>query len=398
METYRFFLDILFRADSRQPLFDRVLNTFTGTTVYEEGADQDEVSNQGLVTFTDVPDYLSPRYIHSDKPLHTFKVPLYEGYLVNLTEFSDVEDYLRHHVGKARYSQLRRYKKRLDRCISPRYAAYYGEMDEAEYRYVFDCLRAFTERRFRQKEEINYELPYLAYYQEVMYRMILEKKALLFVIYDGDKPINITLNFIFGDLMLHWNSCFDIDYGVFNVGHINTMEHFRWCFDHDIRVFDMGRGNFWHKQRLITHTYCYEQHIVCRRNPLSVSRALLRAAGPFSRYHLIRALKKVHAQKLYGYYAKYRFRSRSGGGNSPTVPEGSAITWKEVTGALPPAESLRAVCPGEEGYARLRGPFNQFLHGEKIPKTEVQVFEQAGAKDKFIFRAPHKTLQLIFNQ
>ena len=32
MEVYKFFLDILFRADSRQRYFDSVLNTFTGET------------------------------------------------------------------------------------------------------------------------------------------------------------------------------------------------------------------------------------------------------------------------------------------------------------------------------------------------------------------------------
>ena len=398
MEVYKFFLDILFRADSRQRYFDSVLNTFTGETVYEEAANPEEAPMRQGATFVDVPDYLSPRYTGGDNSLRILKVPLYEGYLVDLTRFGDVEDYLRNHVGKARYSQLRRYKKRLDLCISPRYVAYYGEMDEREYRFVFECLREFTEKRFRQKEEINYELPFLAYYEEVMYRMILEKKALLFVIYDGKKPINITLNFIFGDLMLHWNSCFDIDYGVFNVGHINTMEHFRWCFKNNICVFDMGRGNFWHKQRLINHTYRYQQHIVCKRTFLSVSRAVLYAARPYLRYYLIRGLKKVNAQKLYGYYAKYRFRSRQRDGHSPAVSESTEYTWSDAAGAVPPTECLRAVFPGEEGYARLRGPFNQFLHREKISQTGVQVFEQAGSEDSFIIRTPDKTLQLTFNQ
>ena len=397
METYTFFLDILFRADGRQPYFDQVENTFTGKTVYEEIADAGESPILRSASITDIPDYLSPRYVRGNNPRQLLKVPLYEGYLVNLTEFSDAEDYLRNHVGKARYSQLRRYKKRLDHCISPRYAAFYGEMDEAEYRYVFECLVEFTERRFRQKEEVNYEIPFLAYYEEVMYRMILEKQALLFVIYDGDKPINITLNFIFGDLMLHWNSCFDIDYGVFNVGHINTMEHFRWCFDNRIRIFDMGRGNFWHKQRLINHTYRYEQHIVCDRTPLSLSRALLRAAGPFARYYLIRGLKKVHAQKLYGHYAKYRFRSRQEGGQSPAVSESAAYTWRELAGEVLSPESLRAVCPGDEAFAGLRGAFNQFLHSEKISQTEVQVFKQAGPGSGFIIRTPQKTLQVTSN-
>ncbi len=398
MEVYQFFLDILFRADNRQAYFDSVLNAFTGETVYRESIDPEALANRGTASIVDVPDYLSPGYIGGDKPLRTLKVPLYEGYLVNLTEFEDVEDYLRNHVGKARYSQLRRYKKRLDLCISPRYVAYYGEMDEGEYRFVFECLREFTERRFRQKEEINYELPFLEYYEQVMYQMILEKKALLFVIYDGDQPINITLNFIFGDLMLHWNSCFDVDYGVFNVGHINTMEHFRWCFKNNIRVFDMGRGNFWHKQRLINHTYRYQQHIVCERNFPSVSRAVLQAVGPFSRYYLIRGLKKVNAQKLYSLYAKYRFRSRFATDDSQKLSTDAAYTQKEVAETLPQPEILRAVCLDDQAYSRLRGPFNQFLHREKISQTEVQVFEKPGPEEAFIFYSPAKVLQITFNQ
>lgn len=391
MREYRFFLDMLFRNNCDQAFFDSITNKFTGQAIYRKNIPPHFANGRDTSCFSDIPDYLEPHLLEGPKVFKTIKAPLYKGYLVDLSLFKNVEDYLKNHVGKARYSQLRRYKKRLDLCIAPRYVAYFGKMDETEYHSIFQCLKDFTKRRFRQKKEVNYEIPYLDYYEEIMYPMILEKRALIYVIYDGKKPISITLNFVFGDLLLHWNSCYDIDYGIFNVGHINAMEHFRWSFDHHIKTFEMSRGDFWHKQRLVNRTFLYEKHILYRATSLkSICTAYLNLFWPFIRYHIIQNLKKVRAQKLYSLYARRRFRKF----NPYADIKEMGYELHENPGPLPPVHQREPIRIADEVNSFLRAPFNQFLHGAKISHKETEVFKLLDSSNTYFIASEAGNLQI----
>ena len=72
--------------------------------------------------------------------------------------------------------------------------------------------------------------------------MILEKKATLFIIYDGEKPIGIMLNFMSNNILFGTMSVFDIAYAKYNVSSVNIMKLIEWCLNNHIKFLDFQRG------------------------------------------------------------------------------------------------------------------------------------------------------------
>ncbi|PRX55279.1 GNAT family N-acetyltransferase [Flagellimonas meridianipacifica] len=367
-----FFIDILFDSNRLKETFSSIQNVLINNTFFDN-PENEASQKKGTFGIYDIPDYLLLNSSVLNQKYLSIKFPLYKGFLVNLSEYGNIEDYLNNWVGRARHSQLRRYKKRLDLCISPSYKIFFGDVPKDEYHYLFKKLREFTERRFKEKREDNFEIPFLNLYERTAYEMIMAKRAFLFVIYDEKRPIAITLNYVIQDVVFHWNSCYDIDYSMFNLGHINVMEHIRWCYDNNKKLFDMGRGNFWHKQRWVNHDYMYMEHIYYAKSSfISYVVAHLKAIVPVMRYRLILLLKSLKAQHLYGMYAKFKYRL----GHSK-VADKDKNTWvvDENSNIMPKEANLSPIRMDEDCPTFLRKSFNSFLHKVKVPKETVMVYQ-----------------------
>src|SRR5690606_1013003 len=99
------------------------------------------------------------------------------------------------------------------------------------------------------------------FYYDVVYPMILEKKASLFVIYDGDIPIGVTLNYFSEDTVFDAITVFDIDYAKFHLGSVTIMKLIEWCLEHNIKTFDFSKGYFDYKTRWMNKDYNFEYHV-----------------------------------------------------------------------------------------------------------------------------------------
>ena len=310
--------------------------------------------------------------------------------MADLRTHTTADAYILHQVGKARSSKLRRHQNRLDLCLEPTYTMYYGAIDKTEYDRLFTVLKHITALRFRQKNESNFELPYLDYYQDIMFQMVLEKKAAIYVIYDGLKPITITLNFLNGKTMLHFNSCFDIDYGMFNLGHLNTIKHLRWCYDHQLHLFDMGRGDFFHKRQWINTTYTYEKHIIYHaKNPLAKLKAKAEVTQTNLRHQLISSLKKIKFHLLYGQMRKVLYKikqPKESENTSYTVLEGHVISN---------ASDLEKIAYDLAPYTHLVFYVNAFLHKNFELKKNCQVYRNRSSENTFIIKGKNNIQHVI---
>lgn len=92
--------------------------------------------------------------------------------------------------------------------------------------------------------------------------MILEKKASLFIIYDGEKPIGIMLNFMSNNILFGTMSVFDIAYAKYNVGSVNIMKLIEWCLNNHIKFLDFSKGHFDDKVRWTNVAYYFEYYIL----------------------------------------------------------------------------------------------------------------------------------------
>jgi hypothetical protein len=91
--------------------------------------------------------------------------------------------------------------------------------------------------------------------------MILEKKASLFVIYEGNSPIGVTLSYFSENILFDAITVFDIDYEKFNVGSVTTMKLVEWSLDNNIQIFDFSKGYFDYKKRWANKEYDFEYHV-----------------------------------------------------------------------------------------------------------------------------------------
>jgi hypothetical protein len=140
---------------------------------------------------------------------------------------------------------------------------YYGAIDPDQYRTIFVYFKQLLEKRFLDKGTTNNNLDPKEwnFYTEVAYPMILEKKASLFVIYNGDTPIGVTLNYFSDTIVFDAITVFDIDYEKFHLGSVTIMKLIEWSINQKFKYFDFSKGYFDYKKRWATKEYYFEYHL-----------------------------------------------------------------------------------------------------------------------------------------
>jgi hypothetical protein len=196
--------------------------------------------------------------------LGVYKSTQYPGYLINLNEFSGLDDYLRKTFSRGSRMKLRKYYKRLETSFAISTKMYSGNLDKGEYHLLFDKFLELLTKRFSEKEidYNNIQPKEWKFYEDAGYSLIQEKKASLFVVYDGDEPIAITYNYHFGDTLVDVITVFDTDYSKFNLGYVNNLKLIEWALENGLYAVDFSKGYFDYKKRLSNLEYYFEYHII----------------------------------------------------------------------------------------------------------------------------------------
>ena len=190
---------------------------------------EEKKNNHSRLSLIVVPKY---QKISTGKYLSTFKrltSPLYKGYLINLKTYSYKEDYLKKHFSARTRNRFRARNKKLEQCVQPKSQMYYGAIHKPTYDLLFEHFPNMLEKRFDQKEEINFEIPYIPIYEEVFFSLVQEKRACIYAKFDDGIPICMSISFIYGKTLILYDSGYDVDYEAFNLGHLIMIEHIDWC-------------------------------------------------------------------------------------------------------------------------------------------------------------------------
>ncbi len=245
------------------PLYTNIGKTFTKGISYRLDAENANDYKKKTFLIYDVPSYFEVNTETNATDLGFYRSTQYPGFLINLKDFKTSTDYLATRFSKSSRYKLKKYKKRFEASFDVHYVMYRSEMDRETYDYIFQSFRELLEKRFDDKQITNNNLDAneWPFYYEVTYPMLLEGKAALFVIYNGDKPIGVTLNFFSEDILFDAITVFDIDYAKFHLGSITIMGMMEWCLENNLKIFDFSKGYFDYKTRWATTTYDFEYHI-----------------------------------------------------------------------------------------------------------------------------------------
>lgn len=209
----------------------------------------------------DIPSFLDVKKIKSQTSFDYKSVVQHNGYCIELKGYETLEEYLENRFSSGSRQLLRSAKKRLELCFDISHKVYYGDIDKDHYNILFLRFYEMLKRRAQEKGIENGNLNCWDFYTDSVYYMILNKKASLFVIYDGSEPINITLNLHVKNMVFLFMTAYNIDYSKFRIGHTNWMILLGWFIKNKISVVDFSKGNTNYKKRWANREYFFEYHL-----------------------------------------------------------------------------------------------------------------------------------------
>ena len=212
----------------------------------------------------DVPSFARDNEITENIPLKRIKVRQYRGFLCDLRDYPSFEVYLAQNVSAKSRNKFRRYKKNLENQCNIRYLTLIGNMEKKVFDNHFNNFNKQLHKRFAAKKIRNNNLDpkEWAFYKEVAYNLILQNKAMLFVVLDGEKPIAYTLLFLANGHVYDSIRSFDIDYASYRLGTVSIMALLNWCFENNIEKLDFSKGYYPYKQQWANLEYDFEYHII----------------------------------------------------------------------------------------------------------------------------------------
>ncbi len=209
----------------------------------------------------DIPDYLNFTLQKTNPHTSFKKVKQYEGFLINLINYENVEDYISKKLNSRNRKNLNSKKNKLYKNHTISSHIFFGEISKSDYNSTFETFYKLLKNRFNEKRTHNRYLNNWKELQESTFQKILNKQASLHIIYDDLKPISITLNFHNGDVVFSHIQTYNIDYSKYNMGDISMLNHLEWLLNNNIPVFDLSMGKTYYKEKWCNHKYTFIYHI-----------------------------------------------------------------------------------------------------------------------------------------
>ncbi|UII76133.1 GNAT family N-acetyltransferase [Flagellimonas sp. HMM57] len=344
-----------------------------------ENPNRNKIGNKNLYSVRLVPNYIK---ISTDKSFNMKRViQENKGYAIQLNGFTDVDDYVKHQF-KKRSNNILKLKKRLDTCLNTSYEKYYGDIPKKTYVFLMTNLRLMLTRRFEQRKEVNKTLSNWQELENLVYNLILNKKASLFAIYHNSEPIQISLQYHFNHIVHAGITAYDIDYQKFGLGNTAIYEQIGWCYSNKQQVLELGYGDLDYKRAWSNYMYNFEHLIFYKKKWF----AAIKGKTEYCSVKTKEFLKTKHVH-LFLKHIGVKIKKF---GKHKTVPKSNA--------------SLRYIKKNIEnlnGYADLKEidindkrtikrMSNDFLFSNKERYDDLKVFEISSEKGSYIFSGKNK--------
>ncbi|SNY95369.1 GNAT family N-acetyltransferase [Flagellimonas pacifica] len=261
--NFDFIPDLSFIKHKTLPLYTNIGKNNTKGICYTINHNESDYRKKVFLIY-DVPEYLNNSSNFKKKQLAINKIMQYPGFLIDFNQYENLDDYLKKSFSKHGRYKLKKNRIRLNASFDVSTKMYYGQITAEEHAKIFTKFKDLLIKRFSQKKITNNNLnpKEWEFFIEVSLQMILEKKACLFVVYNEDVPIAITLNFVKGKILFDAITVFNTDYSKFNLGYINIMYLIEWCMKSGFTILDFSKGYFDYKKRWGNQIYSFEYHIL----------------------------------------------------------------------------------------------------------------------------------------
>ena len=262
-KTFKFINNVSFVKHKYFSLFTNVGKNITNGMYYSfSNLNENYDYKNKVFLIHDVPEYFKVNSDTGETRLKVKKINQYKGLTANFEGFNSFEEYFNNQFRSKRRNYIKKKKEQLELCFNIEYTILYGEVTKELYQFNMLAYKDLIERRFGAKEIATSSINYWDYYFDLLYEMILNKKALLFIIKKNGKPVCGSFNFISKDILFFSSQTFDVDLFKFGLGHIMIYELGKWCFDNKISILDFSKGDFEYKRRWANKEYHFQVHVL----------------------------------------------------------------------------------------------------------------------------------------
>ena len=200
---------------------------------------------------------------HSKKIIHHG----ISGAGILLDESYTIESYLEKHTKRQLRKNLRKSLKQLEASCKVTYEYNCGKISEEKCDFLLKSLHKMIEDRFGVANTNHVFMMEWDSNIKNLHELISQKKTSLFVVYDGEKPISISLNrHINNSILFSETHSYDAEYSKFGLGHIDNYMLLSWCINNHFDFLDLGIGVFDYKKKWCNAFYKIEYHIYYKKN------------------------------------------------------------------------------------------------------------------------------------
>lgn len=353
----------LFEKCSIPKLFSEVRSSENEKGIINPNYDSGLVENPDKVySVFFIPDYLKPTINRNNFVIKKIE-QFFKGYAIFLDGFTSADAYIKHRF-RSNAKGIRRRIKRLESCFDISYKTYYGAIEEENYEFLMNCLEKMLIRRFEQRNDVSQSLLRWDHYKQMYFSLINEKKASMFVAFENNQPIIVSLNHHFQNRLFSAISSYDIDYSKFSLGSVEIYKKLDWLIENDHKSYEMGMGDLSYKREWCNHIYNFEHQIIYPKKSI---------VGFFkgSMEYLKVKLKEFVFKVAYVRYKKYKAKRKT---QSIAVVEKYKVSPVEEVSY---DKGLPAIDYNSEEYRGLRGIVFDFLYTSIDNVKNVSVLEVA---------------------
>ncbi|NNL15086.1 MAG: GNAT family N-acetyltransferase [Flavobacteriaceae bacterium] len=387
---FNFIKGLRFYRSSKLPIYINVGRNLTKGISYKLKKTEIENLKNSVILIYDVPDYFD--IDTSDLPyrLNIHRIKQYPGYLVNLKKYSDLQDYIQSIFSNKTRSKFKRYERRLELCFDISYKMFHGDITKENYEFIFEKFKTLLEKRFTDKQITNNNLNpnEWAFYHDVAYPMILEKKAALFVVFENSNPIAITFNYLSDNILFHAITVFDTDYSKFHLGKVALLNLFSWCFKNSIQVFDFSKGHFDYKTHWKDKCYDFDYHVYYNTTSL---RSKI-TAFVILNFFLFKQFLRDRKVNLILHKLTYWFKNETK--RIKSIPE---FRFEEITQPYKERDLLKIDFPSD-GLSALKPAANEFLFLNREKLKDLDIFQLKNDQSNYILKGKKVNRMLVVNK
>ncbi|MFD1613964.1 GNAT family N-acetyltransferase [Gelatiniphilus marinus] len=334
--------------------------------------------------------YDVPSLVNITKPdtgtLKLITIRQYKGYLANLENYTNLQDYISDNFSSRSRKVFKKHLVKLETCFNIKYKMYYGDnITKDEYDFIFKNFNRLLKKRFSEKRINNHYLSDKKwnYLEALVFPMILDKKASIFVIYDKDTPINISVNYLSSNIVFGALTVFDTDYSKFNIGFIDIMKHLEWCIENKFLIFDFSKGDFEYKKRWGNTFYHFDYHLLYDSSSI-LAKLIANSLGQYFKIKQLLRDKNIHTR-----FHEFIFLLKG------KKTKANTFNVLNCDGGIAENE-LERLDYNQEKYVFLKRRIYEFLYKHSESINDIEVYAVTPSQKTYFIKGKKNSIKLKF--